>query len=179
MLARTDRHGSRAASWKAMPRWWLRRATEGASPCTKTSPLVGWSRSARTRRMVDLPHPDGPSRARKAPWGMARSTRSTRGDGRATQAGTLGQPGDPDAVDTRRLRPQVALWDDLASPRDMASWCSARDRGRDGLHRGVSVDLVEDAHVEQLRRGDGGAPERQGLDVGRLRRPGSRRTSRW
>ena len=67
MLVRTDRHGSSAESWKAMPRWWLRRAAAGGSPWTSAVPLVGVSRSARMRRIVDLPHPDGPSRATKAP----------------------------------------------------------------------------------------------------------------
>jgi hypothetical protein len=68
-LAYTDRHGSRAASWKAMPSFPFDAA--GGLPCTSTSPVVGVSRSARMRRMVDFPQPEGPSRATKAPSGAS------------------------------------------------------------------------------------------------------------
>ena len=71
MFLLTVRHGRRAASWKAMPRWWFLRATDGASPCTSTRPDVGCSRSASMRSTVDLPHPEGPSSAVKLPSGAA------------------------------------------------------------------------------------------------------------
>jgi len=69
----TLRHGSRAASWKTKPisRFW--RAVAGTSPSTAIRPLVGSIRSAITRSKVDFPQPDGPSKVRKLPRGMARS----------------------------------------------------------------------------------------------------------
>src|SRR5581483_4118866 len=74
MLAYTLRHGSSAESWKAMPRWWLRLATDGGSPWMNALPPDGSSRSARMRRTVDFPHPDGPSRARNPPGPISRLT---------------------------------------------------------------------------------------------------------
>src|SRR5215213_4040517 len=42
-----------------------------------TRPAVGSSRPAAIRRLVVLPHPDGPRRAKKEPWGTVRSRSST------------------------------------------------------------------------------------------------------
>src|SRR5216684_5839655 len=74
MLAVTLRQGSRAESWKAMPRWCLSRATAGSSPCRSASPAVGFSSPARMRSTVDLPQPEGPSRERKELCEVRRST---------------------------------------------------------------------------------------------------------
>src|SRR3954447_1346468 len=41
------------------------------------TPMVGSSRPATIRRVVVLPHPDGPSRAKKDPAGTSRSSEST------------------------------------------------------------------------------------------------------
>src|SRR5690606_20547499 len=67
---RTLRHGSSAESWNAMPSSWLRRSSSGDFPSTSADPLVGFSSPARIRRIVDLPHPDGPSSDKKLPWSV-------------------------------------------------------------------------------------------------------------
>jgi hypothetical protein len=51
-----------------------RRAASGATPSTCKLPLFGVIRSATTRRKVDLPQPDGPSRVRNSPSRMSRLT---------------------------------------------------------------------------------------------------------
>src|SRR6185369_11090802 len=48
------------------------RAASGAAPKTRISPLLGWIRSATTRRKVDLPQPDGPSSVRNSPTPTSR-----------------------------------------------------------------------------------------------------------
>ncbi len=73
MLEVTVRHGSRAASWKAMPSWCARRISPVDIPLISAVPPVGDSRPARIRRMVDLPHPEGPSSDRKEPFAVPRS----------------------------------------------------------------------------------------------------------
>ena len=77
MLSTTERHGSSAASWKAMPSWCSRRSSAGVRPSTSAEPLVGSSSPARIRRTVDLPHPDGPRRERKLPRSVCRVTSSS------------------------------------------------------------------------------------------------------
>ena len=77
MLAATERQGSSALSWNAIPRWCSRRAAAGGSPCTRAVPAVGVSRSARIRSTVDLPHPEGPRRDRNCPSWLSRSTPSS------------------------------------------------------------------------------------------------------
>ncbi len=91
-LARTERHGSRAGSWNAIPRWCSRRATDGGSPCTRTVPAVGVSRSARMRSTVDLPQPDGPTSAVRLPAGATRSTWSMATSSRRRSGKTLRSP---------------------------------------------------------------------------------------
>src|SRR6266508_439306 len=48
-----------------------------SSPASSTRPSVGVSRPATIRRVVVLPQPEGPSRAKKAPEGTVRSRSST------------------------------------------------------------------------------------------------------
>src|SRR3978361_1406467 len=56
-----------------MPKEWSRRNSDGVRPSTKAIPLEGVSRPAKIRKMVDLPQPDGPRRARNWPFSVARS----------------------------------------------------------------------------------------------------------
>lgn len=76
MLSRTVRHGSSAGSWNAMPILLLARMALGCNPFTRTSPVVGVSRSAIMRRRVDFPQPDGPISDTNAPFSTVRSTPS-------------------------------------------------------------------------------------------------------
>ena len=71
MFAVTVRHGSSAASWNAMPVWCCFRAARGGSPCTVAVPVVGSSRAASIRKMVDFPHPEGPMSAVNEPRGRS------------------------------------------------------------------------------------------------------------
>ena len=152
MLDITLRHGSRAESWKAMPRWFCLRATCGASPCTRASPAVGFSRSARMRRMVDLPHPEGPSRATKAPAGAPKDTLS--------RAVMVDRP-----ILNCLVRPRRAIPSSVADDVGVAagvevslstvSICLGGHQLGGGLElRVLGVDLVEQRHVEELLGGD-------------------------
>ena len=68
------------------------RASDGASPCTRTVPAVGCSRSAMIRRTVDLPHPDGPTRAVRLPAGGDVVDPLDRHESRGGRAELLAQP---------------------------------------------------------------------------------------
>lgn len=46
-------------------------------PFSQTSPRVGASKPATMRSTVVLPHPDGPSKEKKAPFGTLRETSET------------------------------------------------------------------------------------------------------
>ena len=46
-------------------------------PFSQTSPEVGVSKPAIIRRMVVLPHPDGPSSEKNAPRGISSETSAT------------------------------------------------------------------------------------------------------
>ena len=67
MFCITERHGIGAESWNAIPSLWSLLSSLGAMPSTVTVPLVGLSRPARIRKIVDLPQPEGPSNDRKLP----------------------------------------------------------------------------------------------------------------
>ncbi|MNY57837.1 hypothetical protein D3C86_1940990 [compost metagenome] len=62
--------GSMVGFWKAMP---MRSALASTSrPPMMTAPLVGCSRPAASRMIVDLPQPDGPTSATNSPSAMRR-----------------------------------------------------------------------------------------------------------
>ena len=57
--------GSMVGFWKAMP---IRSALAATSrPPTTTTPDVGFTSPLTSLRIVDLPQPDGPTRARNSP----------------------------------------------------------------------------------------------------------------
>ena len=58
-------HGSMVGFWKAMP---TRSALAATSrPPTMTTPVVGCTSPLTSRKMVDLPQPDGPTSATNSP----------------------------------------------------------------------------------------------------------------
>src|SRR5436190_48911 len=61
MLSSTVYQGKSAGSWKTTARLGSGRSTR--TPFTRTSPRVGRSKPATMLRSVDLPQPEGPSRA--------------------------------------------------------------------------------------------------------------------
>jgi hypothetical protein len=77
MFFTTLRHGSSAWSWKAMPSSLSLRSSAGVRPSTRAWPLVGSSSPASTRRIVDLPQPEGPSSARNDPCSVCRCASSS------------------------------------------------------------------------------------------------------
>ena len=135
------------------------------SPWTSASPEVGVSRSARIRRMVDLPQPDGPSRATKAPAGAAKSTWSSAVTDLAPDPELLGQVVQRDALPVatrgRPCRPASGCQCRRTAVR-VGQWPPRQAVGL-GLEVGVLlVDLGQHRHVEQLVGGDGGAADRRG-----------------
>ena len=58
-------HGSMVGFWNAMPTRSARAAT--SRPPTMTTPVVGCTRPLTSRKMVDLPQPDGPTSATNSP----------------------------------------------------------------------------------------------------------------
>ena len=72
ILRRTERHGSNAESWNAMPRPAAGEPGVTVAPLTETVPEVGVSSPARIRSTVDLPQPEGPISETKAPAGIFR-----------------------------------------------------------------------------------------------------------
>ena len=51
----------------------LREVAVMSSPSTRTRPALGASSPARMRSVVDLPEPEGPSRAKNSPGSITRS----------------------------------------------------------------------------------------------------------
>ena len=96
MLPVTLRHGSSAASWKAMPSWWSRWISRVERPLISAVPDVGSSSPARIRRIVDLPQPDGPSSDRNEFSAVPRST--------AASASTERRP-----IVNRFVRPRMSI----------------------------------------------------------------------
>ena len=69
-LSSTVRQGSRESAWEIYP-------TEGETPCTglpsmRACPPVGTTCPANTFRAVDLPQPEGPTRATSSPRSTVR-----------------------------------------------------------------------------------------------------------
>ena len=161
MFVMTERHGSSAASWNAMPRWWLRRAAAGSSPCTSACPLVGASRSARIRRIVDFPHPDGPSNVGERSRRRREVDAFERDDLRSADAEDLPELTQRDAV--------VGDDAEIVGRRVGSRQGVGRRHGsgrRVGLQLGVlRVHLVEHRHVEQLVLGDRDVRQRKRADV--------------
>jgi hypothetical protein len=76
--------GSRLKAWKMNPtrsrRSWVRASSESvvrSTPSSTAVPDVGRSRPARRCMSVDLPEPDGPMMAVKAPAGKSTVTPSS------------------------------------------------------------------------------------------------------
>lgn len=65
MLSRTVSQGSMVGFWKAIPTCTLRAAT--SRPPTITTPELGPSKPLTSFRIVDLPHPEGPTSATNSP----------------------------------------------------------------------------------------------------------------
>ena len=76
-LRSTERQGSRAASWNAMPSSPRLRNSCGVAPRIWMIPSSGSSRPAISRSRVDLPQPDGPIRAMNSPRAMSSDTLSS------------------------------------------------------------------------------------------------------
>ncbi len=69
-LSRIRSHGSMVGFWKAMP---TRTGSAPTSrPATNTQPDEALIRPVTSLRMVDLPHPDGPTSATKSPLAISR-----------------------------------------------------------------------------------------------------------
>jgi hypothetical protein len=77
MFAVTERQGSSAVSWNAIPRSPPRRSSAGLRPLTRAVPSVASSSPARIRRTVDLPQPEGPSSEPKLPAAVCSVTSSS------------------------------------------------------------------------------------------------------
>ena len=74
MFWKTVLWGKRARFWKTMPRFrWPGSISFTRRPSMKISPAVGSSRPAIMRRVVVLPHPEGPTRTRNSSASMERS----------------------------------------------------------------------------------------------------------
>ena len=66
-LENTSDQGISVGSWNTKP-------NSGRSQLHTISPRVGAARPVRSLRTVDLPQPDGPSRARNSPGRISRSS---------------------------------------------------------------------------------------------------------
>ena len=140
-VAVTLRHGSSAASWNAMPRWWSRRISAGARRATSACRTSAASRPARIRRIVDLPQPDGPEQRQERALAGAEVDAVQRDDRLAPDRELLREAPDVDARWPRRARPAASSCDAAVAS------CGRRQVSSPaGLQVGVLVvDLVEHA----------------------------------
>src|ERR1044071_2563279 len=146
-----SRCGNSAYCWKTVltSRLCAGIPTTGSPPIW-ISPSVGCSNPAIMRKVVVLPHPDGPSRARNSPSRMSRSSRSTA------------------ATSSNRL----------VTPRRDTTGCVCSMRRMYGRHSAVTsavVSLRDGPRVTQchvVRPGVGATSDRVSGAVGRLA-PGS------
>ncbi len=81
MFSSTVRWGIRWNDWNTIPVEWRRACTRTASPAvarsapaTITAPASGRSTPATRLSVVDLPHPDGPTRATISPPASVKET---------------------------------------------------------------------------------------------------------
>jgi hypothetical protein len=129
--------------WKAMPTRIARAAT--SRPPTMTTPLVGCTSPLTRRRMVDLPHPDGPTSATNSPSairmvvldkaGTARSPRPkvTEASDSSMAVAVTGGPSNW-ALGCMRITAKVhASWMPAAAPRKIKGFAEWRPKRRDSI----------------------------------------------
>ena len=74
-------HGSMVGFWNAMP---IRNALAATSrPPRITTPVDGCTSPATSRKMVDLPQPDGPTKATNSPSAMRKDVVASAGTARS------------------------------------------------------------------------------------------------
>src|ERR1700722_8836989 len=134
MLSRIFSHGSRVGFWNAMPiRTWLAPTSR---PATNTWPCEAVSVPATSLRMVDLPQPEGPTRATNSPWVI-------RNDVSASAVTLFLSP--PNVTPT--FSRSITLPAGIAGGAGEASIGLAFCRGGDGGHRRIGVARLSRRHL--------------------------------
>ncbi len=96
MLESTERHGSSAESWKAIPSSWSRRSSSGVLPSTSAVPAGGRLQPGEDPQDRGLPAARGPEQRQEAALVGEEGGVLQRGDGAPSGAERLGQVLDPD-----------------------------------------------------------------------------------